>query len=225
MGLARLIHGSSQPAGKGITIGTPRRYEALMSLPVVGLRRSLRALVAAGEARPGDRVLDVGCGTGAFARLLAEAVGPEGEVVGVDAAPEMVAYASRRARTTANCRFQVGAAESLAFPAGRFDVVVCSLVLHHLPEELRLPALREMRRVLGPSGRLLVAEFQVAGGHAWHLLSAVTVGPAMAHRVPRLEPLVAEAGFADVRSGDVPPWLHYVRAARQGGHEALGAEA
>jgi ubiquinone/menaquinone biosynthesis C-methylase UbiE len=109
----------------------------------------------------GDRVLDVGCGPGYAARMLAEAVGPEGSVVGIDAAPEMTEYASRRARRLTNCRFQPGTAESLAFPDGSFDVLVSSLVMHHLAEDGRFRAVREMRRVLRPGGTLLLADFAI----------------------------------------------------------------
>ena len=117
-------------------------------------------------------MLDVGCGPGYFARLLAEAVGPEGRVVGIDPSPEMIAYASRKAGHASNCQFRVGTAESLDLPAEQFDVVVSSLVMHHLPEDLRVPALREMRRVLRPGATLLVAEAQMPRhGFGWRLLA------------------------------------------------------
>src|SRR5438270_10254732 len=122
---SRLFHPSSRPSGRGITIGTPRFYDAFASLLFGGSRRrSYRQLLVAGGVQPGDRVLDVGCGPGYFARMLAEAVGATGSVVGIDAAPEMIEYASRKARRLSNCRFQSGAAESLAFPDATFDVVV-----------------------------------------------------------------------------------------------------
>jgi ubiquinone/menaquinone biosynthesis C-methylase UbiE len=182
-----------------MTIGTPRVYEALATMLFRGRRRAaFRTLLAASEARTGDRVLDVGSGTGFFARMLAKAVGPDGTVVGLDAAPEMVSYAGRKARHTENCRFQIGTAESLPYPGGHFDVVVSSFVLHHLPEDLRLPALREMRRVLRPGGKLLVAE--------------VPIEVDMRHGIPQLGSLLAEAGFTEIRSGGVAPWTDYVQA-------------
>jgi ubiquinone/menaquinone biosynthesis C-methylase UbiE len=93
--------------------------------------------------------------------MLAEAVGPDGSVVGVDAAPEMTDYASRKARRLSNCGFQLGDAGSLDFPNAAFDVVVSSLMMHHLPEEGRLRAVREMRRVLRPGGTLLLADVRI----------------------------------------------------------------
>jgi trans-aconitate methyltransferase len=91
MNHSHLFHPSSRPAGRGITIGTPRFYDLSAALPFFGSRRrAYGTLLAAGAVRRGDRVLEVGCGPGYFARMLAEAVGPDGSVVGIDAAPASV---------------------------------------------------------------------------------------------------------------------------------------
>ncbi len=216
---SKLFHPSSRPAGHGITIGTPRLYDLSAKL-FFRRRRSYRALLAAAEVQRGVRVLDVGCGPGYFARLLAEAVGPEGSVVGIDAAPEMIDYASRKARRLPNCRFETGTAESLAFPDAAFDLVVSSLMMHHLPAEGQLGAVREMQRVLRPAGTLLLADFRMPERGAWHLFARFSGHSAMQRRVPALEPLIAEAGFTELRSGDAPPWLHCVRAVRGPRQEA-----
>ena len=93
--------------------------------------------------------------------------------------------------------------------------MVSSLVLHHLPEDLRVPALREMRRVLRPGGKLLVAEAQVPRrGLGWRLLARLHGYDRMARMVPHLEPLAAQAGFAEVRTGEAPPWLRYAHAVK-----------
>lgn len=193
---------------------SPRFYDLTSELLFVGgRRRAYRSLATAAGVKRRDRVLDVGCGTGYFARLLAEAVGPEGSVVGIDAGRETVEYARRRARRLPGCRFEVAAAASLPFDAGSFDVVVSSLMLHHLPDEERLVAAREMKRVLRPGGTLLLAEFGTPPTRGIHGLLASIHGVAeMHHRVPPSEPLLREAGFAELRAGSVPPWLEYVRA-------------
>src|SRR5580692_5045390 len=101
-------HASSHPAGHGITICTPRFYDLKAGFLFFGTRRpSYRRLLMNACVALGDRVLDVGCGTGYFARMVAQAVGPQGSVVGIDAAPEMIEYAGRKARRIANCRFQI----------------------------------------------------------------------------------------------------------------------
>lgn len=214
MNLANLYRPSSRPAGRGITIGTPRFYDLSATLLFRGRRRSYRALVAAAGVRAGDRVLDVGCGPGYLARMLAEATGPEGSVVGIDAAPEMTEYATRRARHLPNCRFKPGAAEAIPFADGSFDVVVSSLMIHHLPEGERARAVADMRRVLRQGGTLLLADYRPGGGMLSRLHASTRQMRAMERRVSPLEPLVAEAGLAGLVTGDVPPWLHYVRAVR-----------
>ena len=209
-------HPSSRPSGRGTTIGTPTFYDLSAGLLFGGTRRrSYRQLMKAAGIQSGDRVLDVGCGPGYFTRMLADAVGPTGSAVGIDAAPEMIKYASRMTRRLPNCRFESGTAEALAFPDASFDVVVSSLMLHHLPEDIQHQAVSEMKRVLRAGGTLLLAEFAVPERGIWHVIAALTRhggDSAMARRVPPIEPLVAEVGFAEQRTGDVPPWLHYVTA-------------
>jgi ubiquinone/menaquinone biosynthesis C-methylase UbiE len=214
--LVHLFPRSSHPATtRGHTLGAPRFYDAFANVFFFGRRRAtFQALIAAAGAQPGQRVLDVGCGTGYFARLLGHAVGPEGLVVGVDASPEMISYASRRAGRATNCQFQVGTAESLSFPAEHFDVVVSSLFMHHLPEDLQVTALREMRRVLRPGGTLLVADAQIPRAGRWQLFAAITGHLHMAQMVPQLEPLASQADFTEIQSGEATPWLRYVHAVK-----------
>jgi ubiquinone/menaquinone biosynthesis C-methylase UbiE len=214
--LTHLFPRSSHPATtRGHTLGAPRFYDAFANVFFFGRRRAtFQALIAAAGVQAGQRVLDVGCGTGYFARMLAQAVGPDGLVVGVDASPEMISYASRRAGRARNCQFHVGTAESLGFPAEHFDVVLSSLFIHHLPEDLQVTALREMRRVLRPGGTLLVADAQIPRAGRWHLLAAITGHLHMAQMVPQLEPLAAQADFSEIGSGEAPPWLRYVHAVK-----------
>jgi ubiquinone/menaquinone biosynthesis C-methylase UbiE len=210
-------HASSHPAGHGITIGTPRFYDLKAGFLFFGTRRpSYRRLLMNAGVALGDRVLDVGCGTGYFARMVAQAVGPQGSVVGIDAAPEMIEYAGRKARRIANCRFQIGAAESIAFPDSSFDVVVSSLMMHHLPAELRLEAACEMSRALRPGGRLLLSDFSIPERGGWRVVMSISGHNAdrWRRRTTPLETLAAGAGFTELRSGDVPPLLHYVRATK-----------
>jgi ubiquinone/menaquinone biosynthesis C-methylase UbiE len=96
-----------------------------------------------------------------------------------------------------------------------FDVVVSSLVMHHLPEELRTRALKEMHRVPRPGGRVLVAEAQSPRhGLGWRLLARLLGYDRMARLVPHPEPLAAQAGFGEIRTGEVPPWIRYFRLSR-----------
>ncbi len=100
-------------------------------------------------------MLDVACGTGVLARAAAAAVGPRGTVDGIDASPGMLAVAERLAPTI---RWKHGMAESLPYPDESFDAVVSQFGLMFFPD--RGAAIREMRRVLVPGGRLAVAVWE-----------------------------------------------------------------
>lgn len=129
-------------------------YEALWQAQ---LARAQDQLVASAALAPGERVLDVACGTGLVSFAAAQAVGPEGHVTGVDLSARMIDSAARRAqqRGIAHARFTRMDAERLEFPDASFDVALCSLGLMYLPDPEW--AIGEMRRVLRPGGRLVLA--------------------------------------------------------------------
>jgi SAM-dependent methyltransferase len=111
------------------------------------------ALVAdAAGVGPGQRVLDVACGTGALTRTVAARVGPAGTVLGLDANPEMLAVARR---LHPSIEWLDGRAEALPLPAASVDAVVSQFGMMFFDD--RVVALREMARVLRPGGRLAVA--------------------------------------------------------------------
>lgn len=112
-----------------------------------------RASLDALELTPDDRLLDVGCGTGAASRAAAQIAG---SVVGVDLSPQMIREAVDRAGDIENVRFEIGDAEHLAFAGGAFTAVLCSNSFHHYPDPVR--AVGEMRRVLARGGRLVLGD-------------------------------------------------------------------
>ena len=165
-----------------------------------------RDLVALAEPKPGDRALDVACGTGAVTRLLAERVGENGKVIGLDLNSGMLAVA-RSGVAAANVEWREASALDLPFPDGSFNVVLCQQGLQFFPD--RSLALREIRRVLVSEGRLALA--------CWRDLSAspgyAAMERALARHVPpeqaklppfalgdaeELRRLVSGAGFRDV---------------------------
>jgi ubiquinone/menaquinone biosynthesis C-methylase UbiE len=209
--LAHDPHGESHVHTAGKLVGHGR-YEIFAPLFFGGRRRRVfTQLAAASGARPGDRVLDVGCGTGYFTRVMARAVAPDGTARGVDPSGEAIAQATRLTRL-ANCTFSNGVAEALDVPDGQYDVVVSSLTIHHLPQALRPQAIGEMLRVLRPGGSVLVADSRPPATRLGRRLMR-RHSPAMANNpVDLIEPLVRAAGFERVRSGDLRPWIHYVQA-------------
>jgi ubiquinone/menaquinone biosynthesis C-methylase UbiE len=108
----------------------------------------------------GESVLDVGCGTGTLAIAAKRLAGPGGIVCGIDASPEMIARARKKAmKAGVDVVFEHAVAESLPYADARFDVLLVSMVIHHLPRDARQQAFCEMRRVLKPGGRLLAVDF------------------------------------------------------------------
>lgn len=109
-------------------------------------------LADAARIQPGQRVLDVACGTGVLARAVAERVGPAGEVIGLDINEGMLAVARRLAP---QIEWRSGPAEALPFEDNSFDAVVSQFALMFFED--RRAALAEMWRVLRPGGHLAIA--------------------------------------------------------------------
>jgi arsenite methyltransferase len=112
-------------------------------------------------ARPGEQVVDVGCGAGMDSLIAARMVGPTGKVIGVDMTPAMLAQARRSAEETrlTHVAFRAGYAESLPVPDGWADLVISNGALNLTPD--KAATLKEMARVLKPGGRLQVADILV----------------------------------------------------------------
>jgi ubiquinone/menaquinone biosynthesis C-methylase UbiE len=139
-----------------------RHYDLLAFLLTLGREGALRErLVDLARLAPGERVLDVGCGTGSLALAAKRRVGPASTVRGVDASPEMVNHArAKAARAGLDVAFEVARAEALPCADGSVDVVLSTLMLHHLPPVVRAEFVREVRRVLRPGGRVLAVDFE-----------------------------------------------------------------
>ena len=178
-------------------------YDWLLWLVTFGRERIFREKVLRlAQLEPGESVLDVGCGTGTLAIAAKRHVGPTGLVNGIDASPEMIARASRKARKAGlEVLFKNALAEALPFPDGHFDAVLTTIMLHRLPRQARQQCALEMRRVLKPRGRVLAVDFARAArgrrsviGHL-HRHGHVDLGDIVT--------LLSDAGLKSVESGAV----------------------
>jgi ubiquinone/menaquinone biosynthesis C-methylase UbiE len=131
------------------------------------------ALLASATVAPGERVLDVATGTGLIALKAAVAAGLRGSVLGIDLSARMVESARRRAdeQGLKNARFARMDAQALDLDDASYDVVLCSLGLMYVPDPEQ--ALREMRRVLRPGGRLLASVWGERSRCGWSALFSV----------------------------------------------------
>jgi ubiquinone/menaquinone biosynthesis C-methylase UbiE len=138
--------------GKAYGGSAPENYQRYF-VPAIG-GPFAEDLIVEAALRPGERVLDVACGTGVVARLAAARVGRGGTVAALDLNPAMLSVARSVPSTGAAIHWYETSAESIPLPDDSFDLVLCQLGLQFVAD--KSAALREMRRVLAPGGRVLV---------------------------------------------------------------------
>ena len=176
-------------------------------VPTIGVAFATALLEAAGLHR-GERVLDIACGTGVVTRLAADRVGPDGAVAGLDLNPAMLAVGRSLPTSGAAIEGDEANAESLPLDEGSFDAVLSSLGLQFVPDKAL--ALREMRRVLAPDGRLAIATVgptpplfaileQALARHVKPEVAAFVRAVFSLHEPQELEELTSGAGFRDVQ--------------------------
>jgi ubiquinone/menaquinone biosynthesis C-methylase UbiE len=194
-----------------------------------------RRLVQEMGVRPGERVLDVGCGTGTLL-LEVQAQQPGAEIVGIDPDPDILSIAREKARRAAvSIALDVGFADELPYADATFDHVVSTLAFHHLTTGERQAALREAMRVLRPGGGLHIGDFGPPARIARPLLlPLVSVGARRAadNLAGRLPQLIVEAGFGDLRESArfstlfaIPICLHHARRPAARAESASGTPA
>ncbi|WP_280478029.1 class I SAM-dependent methyltransferase [Nocardia asiatica] len=214
------------PTEIGVLLTQPRRYRAFKSAFLLGRGGRLNARLAglADPAADAD-VVDIGCGPGDLARVLARRVGL---VTGIDPSPQMIEYANARSRDLANCRFEIGAAQALPLPDACADLVTSTFAMHHIPAAHRRDAFAQMFRVLRPGGRLLLADTHPTGpvlsaavrvmarfaAHRTHDTAHDEGDPLAAIDIRRYRDALSAAGFQDVRFIAVRPATGVLVAAK-----------
>ena len=180
-------------------------YESYMVPPLFA--PAAQRLVDAARPRPGERVLDVACGTGVVARRVAGIAGPAAQVTGLDLNPNMLAVArAATEREGLSIDWREGRAESIPFSDGSFDLALCQFGLMFFVD--RPAAMREMHRVLAASGRVAVSVWQGLDQHPFyrtlHEVIERTIGVSSLQDIfalgdaDALRGLLSGAGFHDV---------------------------
>jgi ubiquinone/menaquinone biosynthesis C-methylase UbiE len=174
-------------------------------------------LLALAALSPGERVLDVACGTGLVTFPAAAAVGPDGEVVGSDISERMVEAAREEAaRRGVRAMFERMDAEELTCADESFDVALCALGLMYVLDPLK--AARELHRVLRPGGRAVAAVWGARGKCGWAEIFPIVDARVQSDVCPMFFQLGADgalqrtfeaAGFTGVRSERFSTLLHY----------------
>ena len=201
--MTETVDGNVRPSTIGAVLHSAARYDLLLWLAMLGREGAFREKVLRlARLQLGEAVLDVGCGTGTLAIAAKRRVGPTGTVQGIDASPEMLARAEKKARKAGvEVVLRNAMAQALPFPDAQFDAVLTTVMLHHLPRKARAQCAAEMRRVLKPGGRALAVEFGVAASEQKGFLAHF-------HRHGHVKlsdiiSLLSEAGLNSVESGAV----------------------
>ena len=196
---------TEQPFGNAYGGKPPANYERFF-VPAIGAPLAA-GLIRNAQLRPGERVLDVACGTGVVARLAAQQVGTAGTVAGLDVNPGMLAVARSVAPASVPIEWHEAGAEAMPFADASFDVVLCQMGLQFMPD--KAAALREMRRVLVRGGRLLLNApgptpqlFSIMGEALARHVSAEAAGFVnqvfSLHNTAEIQDLVSGVGLHDV---------------------------
>jgi demethylmenaquinone methyltransferase/2-methoxy-6-polyprenyl-1,4-benzoquinol methylase/phosphoethanolamine N-methyltransferase len=190
----------------GAVIHWAHRYDWLLRTITLGREKALRLrMLTPAQLKQGEAVVDIGCGTGALAIAAAQMVGRDGSVTGVDPSPEMIQRAREKAMKRAPAvRFEIGFAQELPMADGTVDVVLSTVMLHHIGRDGRNAVLREVRRVLRPEGRLVAIDFGVDPGGKKGLLGHLHRHGGLAHR--DLVALATSNGFRIEESGPLGRW-------------------
>jgi demethylmenaquinone methyltransferase/2-methoxy-6-polyprenyl-1,4-benzoquinol methylase/phosphoethanolamine N-methyltransferase len=204
---------ASRTAGR--TIRWASHYDTFVRLMTLGKDNAVREMTAdLASIQPGDAVLDVGCGTGDLTVAAKARAGSDGKVYGIDASPEMIEAARAKvAARTIDIDFRTELIESLPFADGTFNVVLSSLMMHHLPDDLKRKGLSEIYRVLKPGARFVVVDLMRPMNLHDRVLMTIFHHGHMQAGAQDLPAMMQTAGFTNIETGDIRlfPMLGFAR--------------
>ncbi|HUY68949.1 MAG TPA: methyltransferase domain-containing protein [Alphaproteobacteria bacterium] len=148
----------------GLVLHDAFAYDFLVWIFTRGGEITFRKMIMGkAELQLGETVLDIGCGTGSLAIAAKRKIGPAGSMHGIDASPQMIARAKKKAKSAGvDVSFKVALVQELPFADGHFDVVLSTMMFHHLSRTARQQCATQIKRVLKPGGKVLVVDFAPA---------------------------------------------------------------
>ncbi len=205
---------TQQTSAVQFSSSAPENYEKYF-VPAIAAPIAADLLEAA-SIQPGERVLDVACGTGVVTRLAAERAGSGGQVTGLDVSPAMLAVARPRTPTGTPMDWYEASADAMPLAVGGFDVVLCQMGLQFMANKRQ--ALAEMHRVLRPGGRIVLnlpgptpaffSDFaQALARHIDPKAAGFVHVVFSLHDEEELRSLMSAAGFEDVKIAKVKKTL------------------
>lgn len=155
------------------------------------------------QIKPGEDVLDVGCGTGSLAIAVRKTQEGQGRVVGIDPSANMLEVAVKKAdKAQSDVDFRVGVIENLEFSTNQFDVVLSSFMIHHLPDDLKKEGMAEVYRVLKPGGRFVIIDVEPATFSLISLLHGHRQSDGQPSVQSSYREFMGEAGFKNLETGE-----------------------
>ena len=196
-------------------------YDAFVS--VMGAAPTRHRLIDQARIQPGNRVLEIGCGTGTIVALVKQRH-PQAEVVGLDPDPKALARAKRKAeRASLAVQFDQAFSDAMPYPDASFDRVLSSFMFHHLPGDVKQKTMGEVRRVLKPGGTFHLLDFTASRHGGGFLMRLFHSDEEMKdNQEDRIVALMREAGFAEPARTEKGALLfghvkiNYYRASRAG---------
>jgi len=194
-------------------------YDSYMRNITFGREHVLReTTLDLADVKPGESVLEVGCGTGTLTLAAKRRTGQLGKVFGIDIIPGMIELSQRKAAQAGEeVTFQLGSIDNIPFLADQFDIVMCSFMIFHMSEAVRRKGIAEIYRVLKPQGRLLVLDLALPTHPVPRAIAKMFLGRMLEHDLRELLPIMDAAGFSAVETAPVQyrilglPVLAFVR--------------
>ncbi len=184
---------------KGISLNSMAGYYDLLTPAEKSRLRQKQIKMA--SLKEGETILEVGCGTGVLSVLAKLAVGEKGKVTGTDIAEKMIHKAKTKAiKYKLDIDFRIASIDQLPFPDKHFDVVLSSMMFHHLPVVVKKTGMSELHRVLKDDGRILLSDFgkpTLLGAPLMYLL-LIWIEPTRFQLLGKLPTLISEVGFNSI---------------------------